>query len=465
MPSASTDHHGMARQAEKNEQPMKILLTSLVLLTLFHSTLLFSQDKEKKVPKVKTGWTFGAVPAIAYDSDVGFRYGALANFYNYGDGSTYPKYLHSLYLEWSRTTKGSGTNQFTYDSEYLIPGVRTSAEFSYLTEQALDFYGFNGYNAYYNANFEDDQSPEYKSRMFYRMDRKLLRLKTDFMGKIGESNFHWLAGYAFYGIQTDTVDIQRLNKGQPAEDRLPDVGGGLFQDYVRWGLIPAGQVNGGNTNLLKLGAVYDTRDNEPNPMKGIWTEVQLLMAPRFLGNGDLSYSRIAITHRQYFTILPDVMNFAYRLSYQAKIGGEMPYYMLPFVFNTAPGLTRDGLGGGKTVRGVLRNRVVGEDFFYGNLELRYKVIRTIVLNQNVYIALAGFLDGGMVTGKYKLPPTDNPEAIAWLARGDEEKMHMGYGGGLHIALNENFIVTADYGIAADPRDGDHGLYIVMDFLF
>ena len=110
------------------------------------------------------------------------------------------------------------------------------------------------------------------------------------------------------------------------------------------------------------------------------------------------------------------MNLAYRISYQAKIGGTMPYYMLPFVFNTAPGLTRDGLGGGKTLRGILRNRVVGEDFVYGNLELRWKMIRTVILNQNVYIALAGFVDGGMVTGKYELPQTDNPEALAWLAR-------------------------------------------------
>jgi len=109
--------------------------------------------------------------------------------------------------------------------------------------------------------------------------------------------------------------------------------------------------------------------------------------------------------------------------------------------------------------------VVGEDFVYGNFELRYKVIRTVILNQNVYIALAGFVDGGMITGKYKLPETNDPNAIQWLDQGDEEKLHMSYGGGLHIALNENFIVTADYGIAADPRDGDHGLYIVMNFLF
>ncbi|GAH72890.1 unnamed protein product, partial [marine sediment metagenome] len=39
--------------------------------------------------------------------------------------------------------------------------------------------------------------------------------------------------------------------------------------------------------------------------------------------------------------------------------------------------------------------------------------------------------------------------------------------GLHIALNENFIVAADYGRALDKekRDGLSGFYIGLDFLF
>jgi hemolysin activation/secretion protein len=141
--------------------------------------------------------------------------------------------------------------------------------------------------------------------------------------------------------------------------------------------------------------------------------------------------------------------------------------MLPFVFNTAPNMTRDGLGGAKTIRGVLRNRVVGEDFFYGNVELRWKFLRTVVFNQNLYIALAGFLDGGMVTGKYELAlhPSDLPFGTSWYEQGDDESLHLGYGAGLHFALNENFIVTVDYGLAADKRDGDSGMYIGLNFLF
>jgi len=418
----------------------------------------------KKAEKIKTGWNFGALPAIAYDSDIGFKYGALVNFFYYGDGKQYPKYLHSLYFEWNHTTKGSGTTQFTYDSEYLIPGIRVSAEASYLTEQALDFYGFNGYNSKYNADFEDKDSPEYISRMFYNMDRRLLRLKADFQGKITGKEFRWFAGLEYNKAKMATVDIEKLNKGKDAKDLLPDTAL-LFDDYVAWGVIPANQADGGHTTLVKAGFVYDTRDFEANPMKGMWTDLQFLMAPRLLGNGNLSYTRLAITHRQYFTLYPEMLSFAYRLSYQTKLSGTMPYYMLPFVYNTAPAITRDGLGGAKTIRGILRNRITGDGFVYGNLEMRWKFLRTIVFNQNVYLALSGFLDGGMVTDKYNINTQGVPDDQKYLVDAGDEKLHLGAGGGLHIVMNQNFVIAVDYGRALDPNDGDKGVYIGLNFLY
>jgi len=101
----------------------------------------------------------------------------------------------------------------------------------------------------------------------------------------------------------------------------------------------------------------------------------------------------------------------------------MPFYMLPLVYNPAPQLTLSGLGGSRTIRGILRNRVVGEDFVYGNIELRWKVARTVLFNQNLYLALSAYADAGMITGKYDLPEISDPEGIAMLARGEKEEMH------------------------------------------
>jgi len=446
-----------------------LFFMSVLLAAFLHFGVQAQSDTTKtadKADKIKKGWNFGGVPVIAYDSDIGFKYGALVNVFNYGDGSQYPKYRHSLYFEWSRTTKGSGVNQFTYDSEYLIPGIRVSAEASLLTEQSLDFYGFNGYESYYNPDYEDEESEDYISRMFYNQERKLTRLKADFQGKITGKQFRWFAGIEYNNAKLGTVDIDKLNKGKDAEDQLPDTAL-LYDRYVAWGLIPGDQADGGHTTLIKAGVVYDTRDIEANPMKGIWTDLQFLMAPSFLGNDNLSYTRVALTHRQYFTLAPQVLNFAYRISYQAKLSGDMPYYMLPFVYNTAPSLTRDGLGGAKTVRGVMRNRITGDDFLYGNLELRWKFLRTLLFNQNIYLALSGFLDGGMVTGNYQVDKSGVPadEFSQKLVQDSDEKLHLGAGAGIHIVMNQNFVIAVDYGRALDPGDGESGLYIGLNFLY
>ena len=447
----------------------KLLLTALSVFLIFS---LYGNNPEdtlktdKKQEKIKKGWTFGAVPATTYSSDLGFQYGLVVNFFNYGDGTTYPKYHHNIYLEWSRYTKGSGVNMIKYDSEYLIPGIRISADVSYVTDQALDFFGFNGYESLFDASLVDDEDPNYISRMFYCMDRKMLRARADFQGPIIEKKLRWMAGIEISDIKIDNVNIEKLNKGKDEDNKLPDTTL-LFEDYKTWGIVPADQADGGTNTLLKLGAIYDTRDNEANPMHGIWTELQILLAPSFLGNGDLSYTKLIATHRQYFTLVPKVLSFVYRLSYQGKLSGTMPFYMLPFVYNTAPEYTRDGFGGKKSIRGVLRNRVVGDGIVYGNTEFRWKFYRGVILNQNVYLALSAFLDGGIVVDPYDFTVNDayRTEAAPFLPETDES-LHLGYGGGLHIALNENFIIAADVAKAAKKEDSNKlGIYIGLDFLF
>ena len=434
-----------------------ILLCTMILLIIIRPA--DAQKKEKvRGDSIKTGFNFGGVPVVAYDQDVGFKYGIVLNLYHYGDGSRYPLYDHSLYLEWSRTTKGSGINQLIWDTDRLIPDVRTTFEASYLTEQTLDFYGFNGYRAYFDYSLMNKEDDGYLSTGFYRLERKMLRLRADFVGDIIRDRLNWFAGIEYYDNKMAPVDKVKLG--------MPDVTT-LYEYYTgEWNILPVDQAGGGQQTLIKAGAIYDTRDNEPNPMKGMWTEAMLLFAPKVLSNSDYGYTRLAITHRQYFTIIPRDLNFAYRLSYQAKLGGTIPYYMLPFVFNSPPWDTKNGLGGAKNIRGVMRNRVVGNDFLYGNLELRWKFIHFRFLKQNVYLALAGFLDGGMVVREYTINTSAVPREWMYLFPDRDEGLHLGSGAGFHFALNQNFIITADYGMPLNEQDGPGGaLYINLNFLF
>ncbi len=436
----------------------------LVLIVLFLLSINSIVAQEKVKEKMKDGWSFGFFPAFGFDSNTGTKYGGIFKLFDYGDGSSYPRYDQSIHFEWSQTTRGQGMRQLTYDTRNLIPGIRMMAEASYVTDKVFSFYGFNGYNAYYNSALTDSDDPQYRSSVFYSNDRALIKTKLEFIGKLKGNNFKWFGGFEYLNTKLDTVDINNLNKGKDKSDYLPSVGGGLYGNFIRWGLIAKEQADGGVTGVFKIGAKYDSRDTESNPMKGLWTEIQLLYSPGFISNG-FNYTRFAFTHRQYITIIPKSLNFAYRVSWQAKIAGDMPVYMLPLVYNSAPQITLSGLGGAKTIRGILRNRVVGEDFAYGNAELRWKIFRTIILNQNFYVGLAGFADAGMVTGKFELPEISDPEGIAWLAYGEKEKPHVTYGAGIHFAVNDNFVITWDYAKATDPRDGTTGNYIGLNYLF
>jgi outer membrane protein assembly factor BamA len=353
--------------------------------------------------------------------------------------------------------------QFIYDSEYLIPNMRVTAEASYSTEQALDFYGFNGYKAWYCPDFEDKNSSDYISRMFYRYERKMLRLRSDFQGNILDRRLRWMAGFEYNNFDIASVNIRKLNKGKNDRDKLSENTPLLYDRFVEWGTIPDDQKDGGKHYVLKLGLVYDTRDNEPNPMRGIWSEIFLFTAPSWMGNKP-GYTKLAITHRQYFTLVREVLNLAVRLSYQPKIGGDIPFYALPYIYNT--NITRDGLGGAKTIRGILRDRVVGQDIFYGNVEFRWKFVQTILWKQHIYLALSAFSDFGRVTRNYDLAyDPGNADARDWFSRGARERMHLSYGGGISGALNHNFVAHVNYGRAADRRDGNSGLYIGLNYLF
>jgi hypothetical protein len=277
---------------------------------------------------------------------------------------------------------------------------------------------------------------------------------------------NWSAGIDLLDFKVSTVDIDRLNKGKSEENALPDTAT-LYDQYVDWGIISEKEKAGGFFTNVKGGIVYDSRDNEPNPMKGIWSEAVVYQS----FNTDFTFTKIALTHRQYFTLVQKYLSFAYRLGYQGIIAGDAPFYLLPYQVSSFANTSNvDGLGGSKTVRGMVRNRVVGEAVAYGNLELRWKVSHFNFINQNFYLALNPFMDFGQVLKERKiLKPSSailpTGETLSDYFKEGKDGVHITYGCGLHLAMNQNFIIAADLGFPANEQDGKMGLYIGLNFLF
>lgn len=424
--------------------------------------------KTKNDEKIKEGFNFGGLPVLGYNTDIGFQYGLIFNVFNYGDGTFYPEYKYCIYAEVSRSTLGNGVNQLFFDSEHLLPNqIRITADLSYLTERTLNFYGFNGYDAVYTQAYENDTDPAYISRVFYRHERKFLRSTLDFQGKLFSKKILWLAGLGYFSTNVATVDIDRLNKGKTESKILPDTTL-LYDHYVDWGIIKEYEKDGGKTPYLKAGVVFDTRDNEPNPMKGIWSEILLFYAPKILGINTHSYLKLAITHRQYITLVKDKLSFVYRMGYQGTLAGSVPFYMQPYMITSFSKVTStDGLGGAKTLRGILRNRIVGDGIAYGNFEVRWKFLKTVLWKQNIYLALNAFADGGGVVNKigFEIDSQEVQENPSAFFAPETEKSHWSVGGGFRIAMNQNFIIAADYGVVLDKRDGKDGIYIGIGYLF
>lgn len=457
-----------------NPGEMSRLTHIILLLILFglQSFSAFSQAKNPPEEKPKTGWNFGVLPAISWDNDLGFQYGGLINLYNYGDGSRYPNYDHSLYFETSAYTRGSGIFRFMYDSDRLVKNIGLTVDLSYIPNQAYNFYGFNGYDAVYNPAWEDDSEPEdiYKTRVFYKLSNKMFRFKTDLNGKI-HGKLKWLAGFQYYNFDIGPVDIDKLNKGKNESDKLPPLSEQpcLYDKYVGWGLIPSDEAGGGNLSMLKAGLMFDSRDNKPNPMHGMWTEIALEGAPKFMGTINESYLKMSFIHRQYFTIIPHDLAFAARLAMQTTMAGHAPFYVQNLIITSfLRGATEEGLGGVRNLRGIPRNRVVGDGVVYANFELRWKFYRTTLFKQNFYFGLNAFTDMGQVIDKIdienKVKTLALPDASDYFDFG-AESLHVSYGLGVRIAMNQNFILAVDYGRAVDARDGTSGFYVGLNYLF
>ncbi|MDL2312836.1 BamA/TamA family outer membrane protein [Bacteroidales bacterium OttesenSCG-928-B11] len=476
----------------------KLLLISLILCAFTlglraNDTITLAQisnDIQKEKPKtekpkkekesVRTGWTFGVLPSIAYDSDLGLQLGALTNIYFFGDGSTYPEYLHSLYLELAYTTKRYGLFRFSYDSKYLIPKHRLTVDISYLPDAMSDFFGFNGYQSVYNPEWKTQGDPNYISRAFYKYRRDIFRVSGDLQGKIG-GNWNWNAGLGLLVYNIGSVNIDMINKGKKDEDKLPDVDG-LYEKYQKWGLIGENE-DGGWHPYIRAGITYDSRDKQQNPTKGIYADVFLTYTAAFGDQSKFNNLKTNFTFRHYVPIYKDWISFAYRAAVQLSAAGETPFYLNNY-WNTLyiQRVLYEALGGANTLRGIQRNKVAANGFAFANVEFRFKVAKFKIKKENFYIGLVPFLDAGMILQPYDIseevlisnikendPDFDLAQLPEYIDFSTNKiyTPHISAGLGLKIAMNENFVLSVDWAAPFNKQDNNKmsNLYIKMGYMF
>lgn len=448
----------------------KLLLLFAVLL----STVAFAQEEPQQ--EGKKGWGWGAMPCATYSTDMGFQYGIFGDFYNYGDGSLYPNYQSKISYEVSHFTKGRTRLYLAYDNKTLIPGVRMTVSATYIDDPLYNFYGFNGAAQYLATDLESNKAygkavlngdislkdkafygmmgvdPLAESVSYYYMNRNYLRLLADFQGNI-TPELRWAGGISFWHYRMSDMNGEKY--GYDAKSTL-------YNHYKEYDVLRDSEVNGGNRLEIKAGIVYDSRDNEAAPNKGIWSELYLNGSPDLFGDG-FNYLKLSANFRHYIRIPVGFIAagdpvFAYRLAYQGTIAGEAPFYVQQTITALIlKQMVSEGLGSSNSLRGTRANRLIGDGYAWGNFELRVKLVKFKLFNQNFYLATNPFFDCGMIVQPYRVAEMSKLPEIAFLAKDagynvddvakyvtDQADKFIYTGGiGLKLAWNENFIITAE----------------------
>ena len=438
----------------------KFCLTILALAAGL--TILSAQEQEKEV---KTGWSMGILPCATYSADNGLQYGAFGDVYYYGDGSTYPDPLHKISWEASHFTKGKTRLYLGYDSKYLIPNMRVNASLTFVNDPMYNFWGFNGPAALSDYDLWANKKVT-PSVNYYGMSRKMYRGLVNIQGRLAD-NLNWAAGVNIWKWEMGDMRESEKNENRYSVENT------LYRDYIALGAIHEDEAKGGWATEMNVGLVYDSRDIEAAPNKGVWAEAYL--------NGDpfRKYLKACAYFRNYIDIPIHIPAgdpvFAYRLAWQQTLAGETPFYMIQNVpLLVQRNMISEGFGSSNTIRGIRENRILTEGFAWANMELRVKLVSFKLLNQYFYIAVNPFFDAGVITKDYRndafalrtnLPDTYLPMNRIY----DETKIgdivYSG-GAGLKIAMNQNFIVSVEVAHCFyEPLNADLWIGIGINYQF
>jgi hypothetical protein len=405
---------------KENVLMKKVRIGSGFRLLLIPLILSLPSPAAGQSEKPLTGWEVTGVPALNFDSDEGFGYGALLAVYDYGPSGLAP-YRTTLQPTLFLTTEGRRELTFFFDAPHLSGGWRLSAFLGMVKEIATPYYGVGNQSAY-DPSLEEGSDPYY-----YRFGRRRGIFRASLQRPIRDWPLRFLVGGQVANFQIDPTP--------------KDEGGTLLQEE----LGPGGSIPGGYENSIRGGLVWDTRDRESGPGRGVWTEALVERVDEALGS-DVSFTRWTFSDRRYFTLARGLV-FANRVTLQ-NVTGNPPFYTLTYVQSSLG--QSEGLGGAKSIRGVLRNRYSGEGLFFWNAEFRWRAWDFRAIGKDAHMAFIGFLDSGRVWA-------EGVEGSSLLT-----DLHYGYGGGMRVGLGPNFVVALDL---ATSQEVGIQMYIGLGYLF
>lgn len=447
----------------------------VTLLILFSITLVSAQEtdslsfiKSKRMSdddlaKKREGTFFTGIPDFSSDPVTGFGFGVRTNIYWNGKRDN-PLFAYTPYL----TKLKANAAYYTSNARELI----LSLDVPYYNETRwrfrVDFKAQqNPANLYFGLtestlgqlrlpSDENTTFPTYKEfdrarktlrpggvgeaafvtdalSNRFRETEYMLNLKADYA--LGNGKWRIMGGYEIQHLSYATFEGVEVEGIDPAAGQSTTAPNGIsllrrdFEDDLISG------VNGGWVSIIQTALIFDTRDFEPDPTRGIYFEIANEYSSKYIGS-EFDFNKLFIQGR-YYQKLP----FGSRTVLGGRIGvgnifgSNAPFF--EFQDQWSPDGSINSLGGKQSLRGFRANRFLARSLAFANVELRYRITETKFGKQRFAFSVAPFFDAGTVSDRWQDLNFKN--------------IKYSYGSGLRIAWNQSTVLSFDYGISKEDR--------------
>lgn len=295
-----------------------------VLLLLFFSPTVLSQNKPVITDSIKVAF----LPALSYNSDLGFVFGGLLQKYHYKkDKNPFHSFTQVAAII---STRGLASGLIEHDKPYAFNSNNRFINRFYISRFLQDsYYGIGAYQTI-DDSFNSNST-------LYSFQSFSVGLDSRLRIPLQKSDHTSLNILALLNIDYNTP----IDNGP---DRL------ITRE------MPLG-VEGGTTVQLGTGFISENRDNEFRPTKGYYIESSIKVGQTWFGS---SYNTMAFEAdlRKYlsFFLLKEV-TWASRF-YTKNTSGDVPYWKLAYA------------GDEESLRGYPSNRFLDDNSILFNTELR-----------------------------------------------------------------------------------------------
>jgi outer membrane protein assembly factor BamA len=382
----------------------------------------------------------GALPVVAFDSNIGLGFGAIGNLASVEAGVV-PYHWRLQAQAYVTVKSGPDGLELPFQHHYLIldhpragvDALRLRLTARFRRQRNVGYYGLGNASRVEvrPADLPEDapQAQREAAFRFHQYDRIFPNLRLDARLELGG------AWEAFAGIGGVWNRIEVYPGSALARDlAAPDPVG-----------RPIGDQEHGLAELL-VGVVYDSRDDEITPSRGGFHELSLRGARTVAMSA--AFAQLNGTARYFLALGTPRLVLAGRLMADLLVG-DVPFYEL-----TAHGglFPDDAVAGSRAIRGPPSQRWGGKLKLLGNLELRFKALDFRLFGLDSNLGGLAFFDTGRVWSE----PGGDP-ALDGAGLG----LKYGTGGGLRLQWGATFVIRGDVGWSPDGL----GIFLSVDHIF